>query len=58
INTSVLPTFLVAVLSQFYLRRYRPGWFRKYSFLLSAILEGGTQVSISSACSQSFGTDH
>ena len=28
-------TFLLAVFSQYYLRRYRPGWFRKYNFLAS-----------------------
>jgi hypothetical protein len=44
INTSVFTTFLLAVFSQFYLRRYRPRWFRKYNFLLSAALDGGTQV--------------
>ncbi|KAJ7764356.1 OPT oligopeptide transporter protein-domain-containing protein [Mycena metata] len=57
INTSVFTTFLLAVFSQFYLRRYRPGWFRKYNFLLSAALDGGTQASISSY-SPSFGADN
>jgi len=46
INTSVFSTFLLAVFSQFYLRRYRPRWFRKYNFLLSAALDGGTQVMV------------
>lgn len=36
----------MAVFSQFYLRRYRPRWFRKYNFLLSAALDGGTQVMV------------
>ncbi|KAJ7261692.1 hypothetical protein C8J57DRAFT_1071895, partial [Mycena rebaudengoi] len=44
INTSVFSTFLLAVFSQYYLRRYRPRWFRKYNFLLSAALDGGTQA--------------
>ena len=44
INTSVFSTFLLAVFSQYYLRRYRPRWFRKYNFLMSAALDGGTQV--------------
>ncbi|KAE9392770.1 OPT superfamily oligopeptide transporter [Gymnopus androsaceus JB14] len=39
-------TFLMAIFSQFYLRKYRPGWFRKYNFLLSAALDGGTQVMV------------
>ncbi|KAJ7212374.1 peptide transporter MTD1 [Mycena rebaudengoi] len=46
INTSVFSTFLLAVFSQYYLRRYRPRWFRKYNFLLSAALDGGTQVMV------------
>ncbi|KAJ7254207.1 peptide transporter MTD1 [Mycena rebaudengoi] len=46
INTSVFSTFLLAVFSQYYLRRYRPTWFRKYNFLLSAALDGGTQVMV------------
>ncbi|KAJ7692434.1 peptide transporter MTD1 [Mycena rosella] len=46
INTSVFTTFVLAVFSQYYLRRYRPRWFRKYNFLLSAALDGGTQVMV------------
>ncbi|KAJ7040437.1 hypothetical protein C8F04DRAFT_1254184 [Mycena alexandri] len=26
----------------YYLRKYRPGFFRKYNFLMSAALDGGT----------------
>ncbi|KAF7421318.1 hypothetical protein PC9H_011840 [Pleurotus ostreatus] len=46
INSSVFTTFCLAVFSQYYLRRYRPGWFRKYNFLMSAALDGGTQVMV------------
>ncbi|EJD06348.1 peptide transporter MTD1 [Fomitiporia mediterranea MF3/22] len=46
INTSVFTTFLLALFSQYYLRKYRPRWFRKYNFLLSAALDGGTQVMV------------
>ncbi|THG98062.1 hypothetical protein EW145_g7487 [Phellinidium pouzarii] len=46
INTSVFSTFCLAVFSQYYLRRYRPRWFRKYNFLMSAALDGGTQVMV------------
>ncbi|KAG6917369.1 hypothetical protein DXG01_002834 [Tephrocybe rancida] len=46
INSSIFCTFCLAVFSQYYLRRYRPGWFRKYNFLLSAALDGGTQVMV------------
>jgi OPT family small oligopeptide transporter len=46
INSSVFTTFLLAIFSQYYLRVYRPRWFRKYNFLLSAALDGGTQVMV------------
>ena len=39
-------SFVLAVFSQYYLRRYRATWFRKYNFLLSAALDGGTQIMI------------
>ncbi|KAJ7070868.1 OPT oligopeptide transporter [Mycena amicta] len=44
INSSVFMTFLLCIFSQYYLRKYRPGWYRKYNFLLSAALDGGTEV--------------
>ncbi|GAA5945658.1 uncharacterized protein JCM15063_000602 [Sporobolomyces koalae] len=43
INSSVFTTMLVAIFSQFYLRRYCSSWFRKYNYLMSAGLDGGTQ---------------
>ncbi|KAF6755193.1 OPT oligopeptide transporter protein-domain-containing protein [Ephemerocybe angulata] len=46
INSSVLTMFSIAMFSQLYLRRHRPRWFRKYNFLLSAALDGGTQVMV------------
>ncbi|KAF5347867.1 hypothetical protein D9758_013819 [Tetrapyrgos nigripes] len=46
INSSIFTTFCMAIFSQYYLRRYRPRWFRKYNFLLSAALDGGTQVMV------------
>ncbi|KAJ6452376.1 OPT oligopeptide transporter [Mycena vitilis] len=46
INSSVFTSFLLAVFSQYYLRKYRATWFRKYNFLLSAALDGGTSVMI------------
>ncbi|EKM57186.1 uncharacterized protein PHACADRAFT_254776 [Phanerochaete carnosa HHB-10118-sp] len=46
INSATFMSFLLAVFSQYYLRRYRATWFRKYNFLLSAALDGGTQIMI------------
>jgi len=46
INSSVFSTLLVALFSQYYLRKYHATWFRKYNFLLSAALDGGTEIMI------------
>jgi len=46
INSSVFSSFMLAIFSQYYLRKYRPGWFRKYNFLSSAALDGGTSIMI------------
>ncbi|THU85518.1 OPT oligopeptide transporter [Dendrothele bispora CBS 962.96] len=46
INSSVFSTFLLCMFSQFFLRRYYPRWFRKYNFLMSAALDGGTEVMV------------
>ena len=44
INSSILSYFMVGFLSQFYLRKYKPDWFIKYNYILSAAMDGGTQV--------------
>jgi len=44
INSAITSTFIVAILSQFYFRRYHPILFQKYNYLLAAGLSGGTQV--------------
>ncbi len=46
INSSWMTSLALAVLSQWYLRKHRPRWFRKYNFLLSAALDGGTQIMV------------
>ncbi|KAK0471706.1 OPT oligopeptide transporter [Armillaria novae-zelandiae] len=46
INSAIFNTFLLCMFSQFYLRRYHPRWFRKYNFLMSAALDGGTEVMV------------
>lgn len=46
INSSVFTTMLIALFSQYYLRVYRATWFRKYNYLLSAALDGGTQFMV------------
>jgi hypothetical protein len=44
INSVTMPWFVIGGFSQFYLRRYRPNWFIKYNYILSAAMDGGTQV--------------
>jgi hypothetical protein len=44
INALTMPWFYVGVTSQWYLRKYRPNWFIKYNYVLSAAFDGGTQV--------------
>jgi hypothetical protein len=44
INSSVNTYFVIAFFSQFYLRKYRPSWFIKYNYILSAAMDGGAQV--------------
>jgi hypothetical protein len=44
INSVTLAWFAIGAFSQFYLRRYRPNWFIKYNYILSAAMDGGTQV--------------
>jgi hypothetical protein len=46
INSSMTTFFLVAYFAQFYLRKYRPEFFVKYNYLVSAAMDGGTQVMV------------
>lgn len=44
VNSVTMAWFMVGWFSQFYLRKYRPNWFIKYNYILSAAMDGGTQV--------------
>ena len=44
INSVTMPWFYVGVISQWYMRKYRPNWFIKYNYILSAAMDCGTQV--------------
>ncbi|SCZ99587.1 BZ3500_MvSof-1268-A1-R1_Chr3-1g06126 [Microbotryum saponariae] len=55
INSSIFGTMCIALFSQYYLRRRRATWFRKYNYLLSAALEGGTQFMVFIATFALFG---
>ncbi|OCL08353.1 OPT superfamily oligopeptide transporter [Glonium stellatum] len=44
INSVTTAWFVIGAFSQFYLRKYKPNWFIKYNYILSAAMDGGTQV--------------
>jgi len=46
VNSSMTSSILVGLASQFWLRRYHPGWYRKYNYILGGALDGGAQVMI------------
>lgn len=46
INAATLSYFLIGFFGQFYLRKYRPKYFVKWNYLVSAALDGGTQVCV------------
>jgi OPT oligopeptide transporter protein len=46
INSVTTIWFVIGAFSQFYLRKYHANWFIKYNYILSAAMEGGTQVLI------------
>ncbi|KIM70932.1 hypothetical protein SCLCIDRAFT_1143275 [Scleroderma citrinum Foug A] len=43
-SPSITSGILVGIISQFWLRNYHPGWFRKYNNILGAALDAGSQV--------------
>lgn len=44
INSSITIYYIIGVFGQYYLRRYRPKYFVKWNYLISAAMDGGTQV--------------
>ena len=43
-NSPILSIILVGIVSQLWLRRYHPRWFKKYNYILGGALDGGAQV--------------
>jgi hypothetical protein len=41
INSSVFTSFLLAIFSQWYLRKYRATWFRKYKYVFTITSHDG-----------------
>ncbi|KAF8508624.1 OPT oligopeptide transporter protein-domain-containing protein [Hysterangium stoloniferum] len=46
VNSTVLSTILVGIVSQVYVRQRYPGWYRKFNYLIGGALDGGAQVLI------------
>ncbi|KAH9002452.1 oligopeptide transporter [Lactarius hatsudake] len=46
VNSIASSIIIVGVVSQLWLRRYHPGWYRKYNYILGGALDGGAQVMI------------
>jgi OPT oligopeptide transporter protein len=46
VNSSILTTFALGFVSQYYMRKYRPEWFNNYNYIVSAGLDAGTQISV------------
>ena len=46
INSSVTVYFIIALATQYYIRKYYPDWYMKYNYILSAGLDGGTQICV------------
>ncbi|OJJ43612.1 hypothetical protein ASPZODRAFT_154463 [Penicilliopsis zonata CBS 506.65] len=46
INASILMYFVLGFVAQFWLRRYHPHLFNKYNYIVSAALDGGTQICV------------
>jgi OPT family oligopeptide transporter len=46
INSHMLTMFFVGFISQYWMRRNRPMWFKNYNYIISAGLDAGTQVAI------------
>jgi len=46
VSSYILSSIIVGVVSQVWLRRYHPGWFRKYNYILGGAMDGGAQVMI------------
>ncbi|OCH87394.1 oligopeptide transporter [Obba rivulosa] len=45
-NSPVISSVIVGIISQLWLRKYHPGWYKKYNYILGGALDGGAQVMI------------
>ncbi|THH32472.1 hypothetical protein EUX98_g1722 [Antrodiella citrinella] len=46
VNSMIFSSVIVGLVSQLWLRKYHPGWYRKYNYILGGALDGGAQIMI------------
>ncbi|PFH49334.1 hypothetical protein AMATHDRAFT_76236 [Amanita thiersii Skay4041] len=46
VNSTVTSSIIVGLVSQLWLRKRHPGWYKKYNYILGGALDGGAQVMI------------
>ncbi|GLB42182.1 putative peptide transporter MTD1 [Lyophyllum shimeji] len=46
VNSTITSSIIVGLISQLWLRKYHPGWYKKYNYILGGALDGGAQVMI------------
>jgi OPT family oligopeptide transporter len=46
VNSTITSSIIVGLVSQLWLRRRHPGWYKKYNYILGGALDGGAQVMI------------
>jgi hypothetical protein len=46
VNSTITSSIIVGLVSQLWIRRYHPGWYKKYNYILGGALDGGAQVMV------------
>ncbi|KAF4583571.1 hypothetical protein EYR38_002324 [Pleurotus pulmonarius] len=46
VNSTVTSGIIIGLLSQLWLRKWHPGWYKKYNYILGGAMTGGAQVMI------------
>ncbi|EGO04039.1 hypothetical protein SERLA73DRAFT_102396 [Serpula lacrymans var. lacrymans S7.3] len=46
VTSTILSSIIVGLVSQLWLRKSHPGWYRKYNYILGGALDGGAEVMI------------
>lgn len=46
VNSAITSGIIVGLVSQLWIRKYHPGWYKKYNYILGGAFDGGAQVMI------------